>query len=110
MMDRIFKQQDAFVAMMVKAYNQGELNAAYKPYMEWKQGHSTLPTKEEVMAIRHIVSNELNSYYDKYPEAYQEVDLSLYLGEYHGYKDDAEIVAILEAIDAELTNLQFVAQ
>ena len=107
MMDDVFQQHDAFRAKMIDAYTNGMVNAAYKPYIEWKQGHSGLPTKEEVAAMKYMVSIELDGYYDKYPEAYKETDGSVYLGEYKGYKEDAEKVAILEAIDAELTNLQF---
>ena len=109
-MENVFNQQDAFVAKMVKAYDQGVINEVYKPYIDWKQGKSFMPSQEEVANIKEILTIELNYYYDKYPEAYKEVDLSVYLGEYKGYKEDADVVAILEAIDAELLNLQFVAQ
>lgn len=104
----IFEQQNAFVAMMIEAYKQGEINAAYKPYIDWKQGFRSYPTNEEVAELRALVGEELEYYYDKYPESYKEVDFSVYLGEYKGYKEDAEIVAILEAISAELINLHLI--
>lgn len=101
----IFEQQNAFVAMMIEAYKKGEINAGYKPYMDWKQGFRGHPIGEEVEELRALVSKDLDYYYDKYPESSKEIDFSVYLGEYKGYKEDAEIVAILEAIDAELINL-----
>ena len=105
MLEEIFQKQDAFVAKMVAAFDKGEINVGYKPYIEWKRGRGTMPTSKEIDKMITLVATELNHYYITYPEAYKEIDSKVYLGEYKGFKEDAEKVAILEAIDAEIMNL-----
>ena len=100
----IFQKQDLFKAALLE----NKLpNPIYKPYYDWKSGNGKLPTREQSMQIMRTSSQELQTYYDKYPHAYDdrpEEKTDDIWESYHGFGNDCRTVAFLESITMEVTN------
>lgn len=80
-----FKHQDAFMAEMVSAFNDGKLSAVYAPYFQWKQD-GKLFNRQQGYEMMTVSENELGELYDD-PNA------------------DTAIVSYLEAINGEISNV-----
>ena len=82
-------------------------NPAYKPYYDWKSGVGSIPSREQSMVIMRLSSQELQTYYNKYPDAYnnrREGDTDDIFESYRGFGDDCKTVSFLESINMEVTN------
>lgn len=83
--DSYFKQQDIFKARMIAAFNEGKIDPAFAPYINWKEGKG-LFTKAEAYDMRDAASDKLAVMCD-------------------AEEPDAEALEYLEAIDEELCNI-----
>ena len=107
-----FEKQNIFHNRMIKDYKDGKIphSSVFASYFKWKMGecsHSEI-TREMALKMIEEASTLLDKYYDKYPNAYNDMDV--YINEdpwqqYKGFEKDKFIVSYLESIDAELTNL-----
>lgn len=105
-----FEKQDIFHNRMIKDYKDGIIphSSVFASYFKWKMGecsHSEI-TREMALKMMEEASTLLEKYYDKYPNAYDNMDV--YINEdpwqqYKGFGIDKYIVSYLEAIDNELT-------
>lgn len=105
-----FEKQDIFHNRMIKDYKDGIIphSSVFEPYFRWKMeecSHSEI-TREMALKMMDEVSTLLDEYYEKHPNAYDNMDV--YINEdpwqqYKGFGTDKYIVSYLEAIDNELT-------
>ena len=106
-----FQKQDIFHESMTDAYLSGQIpEPTFKPYFDWKLGKTVKleVSKAEAHTIIEKASELLESYYDKYPDADNNIGTSSdiwYL--FHGYGKDKYIVSYLQKIEDEVTNLLF---
>lgn len=108
-----FKQQDTFIAKMKEDYEKGLLNIKpLAPYFRWKFGDNKAknPSKSQIWKMHDALEEELDKYYETYPQGYKETTEEPIWGQYAGYGDDKYIVAYLEAINEELPNLLMMAE
>ena len=106
----IFKQQDTFFARMIEDYKAGKFanSEVFVPYMNWKMGYGLHISKQDAWVMMDEAQEQLMSYYDKYPDAYDGQDTSDNDGPWRSYKgfgEDRFMVSYLEGIDGELTNI-----
>lgn len=106
-----FEKQDIFYNRMIKDYKDGIIphSSVFEPYFKWKMGECSYSeiTREMALKMMEEASTLLNGYYEKYLNAYDNMDV--YINEdpwqqYKGFGNDKFIVSYLEGIDAELTN------
>ena len=107
-----FKQQDAFLAKMQENYNTGLINIkALAPYFRWKfDDKAKNPSKTQIWKMCDVIQEELDGFYEAYPNGYEQTTDEPIWGQYAGYGDDKYIVAYLEAINDELPNLLMMAE
>lgn len=104
-----FQKQDIFHESMIDAYLNGQIpEPIFKPYFDWKLGKAVKleVSKAEAHTIVEKSSELLESYYDKYPDAENNIGISndiWYL--FQGYEKDKYIVSYLQKIEDEVTNL-----
>lgn len=110
-----FEKQNIFHNRMIKDFKDGIIpnSSVFEPYFKWKMGkcsHSEI-TREIAFKMMEEVSILLDGYYEKYPNAYDNIDA--YINEdpwqnHKGFEEDKYIVSYLEGIKAELINIQFI--
>lgn len=105
-----FQRQDIFRESMIAAYLNGQIpEPLFKPYFDWKLGKTTKMevSRTEAQIIMNKASEMLEPYFEKYPEADNNItssdsDVWCY---YKGYGKDKYIVSYIEKIEEEVTNL-----
>lgn len=107
-----FEKQNIFHNRMIKDYKDGIIpnSSVFEPYFKWKMGecsHSEI-TREMAHKMIKEASTLLDKYYDKYPNAYDNMDV--YINDdpwqqYKGFRADKYIVSYLEGIEVELCNI-----
>ena len=103
------QKQDIFHESMIDAYLNGQIaEPTFKPYFDWKLGKTVKLeiSKAEARNIVEKASELLESYYDKYPDADNNIGTSSdiwYL--FHGYGKDKYIVSYLQKIEDEVTRI-----
>lgn len=107
-----FEKQDIFHNRMIKDYKDGIIphSSVFEPYFKWKMGkcsHSEI-TREMSLKMMDEASILLDGYYEKYPKAYDNMDVNINEDpwqQYKGFGDDKYIVSYLDGIETELTNI-----
>lgn len=102
-----FARQNLFYMAMLDAWNKGKMNPIYKPYMDWKSGKGTTPTKEEALQIKETASAELEVLCDKYEGNHYPLDTIVDSNpwqNYRDYEDECRIVSYLEQVKHEIFN------
>lgn len=107
-----FEKQNIFHNRMIKDYKDGKIphSSVFELYFRWKMGecsHSEI-TREMALKMMEEASTLLEGYYEKHPNAYDNMDA--YINEdpwqnYKGFGKDKYIVSYLEGIEAELINI-----
>lgn len=107
-----FEKQDIFHKQMIKDYKCGKIpnSSVFEPYFKWKMGLSnhTIITKPMAYAMIDEAIRQLERYYDKYPNAYSNMDIYMnddVWQQYKGFDEDKYIVSYLEGIENEIGNI-----
>ena len=116
--DSVFAEMKYFNEKMRHAYLEGELPKELTPYFNWKFGNTDIRSisTDTAYAMRNLTEELLDVYYDRYPEAFRNVELYRYDAEdynmeesiwcqYKGFKEDKYVVSFLEKIDGELSEM-----
>ena len=107
-----FKQEEALIAKMREDYEKGLFNIkALAPYFRWKFNDKTKnPNKRQIWKIYDAIQEELDEYYEAYPNSYNKTTDEPIWGQYAGFGDDKYIVAYLKAIYEEIPTLLMMAE
>lgn len=107
-----FRRQDIFRDKMVEDYKAGKIsNPVYKPYLDWKSGIVPRPaiTESEARNIINEASRELETYFDRYPDAFKQLDTQIddddVWRNFKEFGEDKYIVSYLYNIESELTTI-----
>ena len=114
----VFSEINYFNKKMIQYFESGKLSNDFEPYFKWKKGITDISSisQECGWTMRDKAKELLDYYYDKHPEAFNNVELYHYdpdnydieeslWCQYKGFKEDKYVVSYLEAIDEELSEL-----
>lgn len=79
-----FEKQDMFLEKM-KADSEN-LSSVYSPYFHWKFADGNIPSQDQLKAMSEFASQELDRFYELYPDAYSEMDSFLDNDPWQNYK------------------------
>lgn len=107
-----FERQDQFKRIMLDTYEHHGIpkEEMFAPYFEWKKGVGQwIPPLTQLSLMKNAAQEIIEDFDVKHPNAWDKVDLNK-VGDdlfclYRGYDEDAVTVAIISAIEAELTNI-----
>lgn len=109
----VFDKQDAFLERLLSDYTKGFIPEAetFRPYFDWKSGKDTIPRFSivEAQQMQEVASNLLEALYIKHQSDQKPIETYINDDPWQNYRwlgDDAYVVSYLEAIEAELTNMQ----